>query len=152
MNSSYPNPFVGKWTYRSFYNDPDLFLEQPDTGDVRKQLYALVLGHGTITILDAPMPQLQGTIGGDDWSLTLAGSRSYGSPMEVRFQGTGIIGGARWIYAYVGYLVPQWPEGVDQRPAIVGSIVRVINHPSSSGGISPAGVVGSWFAVRQGDV
>ncbi len=34
------NPFIGKWSYRSFYNDPDL----------TKSVDTLVLGSGTIDI------------------------------------------------------------------------------------------------------
>ena len=46
------------------------------------------------------------------------------------------------------YLVPEWPDGVKQETAMVGSIVRVIPHPSGSGGVAPAGVVASWYAVK----
>ena len=34
------------------------------------------------------------------WSLTLKGARQYGNPMNVRFQGVGIVGGEQWIYDY----------------------------------------------------
>lgn len=132
------NTFVGKWSYRSFLNQPDLSV-QPD---------ALLFGSGTIDIVEAPMNLLEGTIGGSGWSLDLHGSRSYGDPMTVRFQGKGVVGGAEWIYAYAGYLVPEWPDGVNQETAMVGSIVRVIPHPSGTGGVAPAGVVASWYAVK----
>ena len=161
------NPFVGSWTYRSFLNAPDQFfdaittaLQDPDQLEKHpkqcvawlQKLFApsgLVLGYGTIQIVEAPPTVLKGTIGGSGWSLDLTGSRSYGNPMEVRFQGKGNVRGAEWIYDYVGYLVPYWPNGVQQRPAMVGSIVRAIPHPSENGGTSPAGVVASWYAVRQ---
>jgi hypothetical protein len=137
------NPFVGSWTYRSFYNVPD----------VNTDFDALELGRGTIVIQDAPEEVLTGTIGGPGWSLDLRGSRAYGSPMQVRFQGKGLVGGEEWIYDYIGWLVPVWPNSTDtlQRPAIVGSVTRTIQHKSSSGGISPAGVVGSFYAVRAGE-
>jgi len=32
--------------------------------------------------------------------------------------------------------------------AWIGSVTRTIPHPSSNGGISPAGVVGSFYAVK----
>ncbi len=158
------NPFVGSWTYRSFLDDPSQFfdsishaLASPDQLEkhpeqcvaLLQQLFGLVFGYGTIKIVESPPAILKGTIGGSGWSLDLTGSRSYGNPMEVRFQGKGIVSGAEWIYDYVGYLVPHWPDGIQQRPAMVGSIVRVIPHPSGGGGISPAGVVASWYAVRQ---
>ena len=136
------NPFVGSWTYRSLLNDPD----------VNKQFNDLEFGRGTIVIEDGPEEVLRGTIGGPGWSLVLHGSRAYGSPMQVRFQGKGVVSGEEWIYDYIGWLVPVWPNSDDrlQRPAIVGSVVRTIPHSGSNGGISPAGVVASFYAVREG--
>ena len=131
------NPFVGSWTYRSFNNDPD----------VNKAFNDLEFGRGTIVIAEAPFAALVGTIGGPGWSLTLKGSRSYGAPIQARFQGTGVVGGEPWAYDYTAYLVPDWPNGVNQRAALVGSVVRTIPH---SQGQAPAGVVASFFAVRQG--
>ena len=119
------NPLTGSWTYRSFLNDPDIGTAFND----------LEFGRGTI--------------GGPGWSLALKGSRAYGSPMQVRFQGAGVVGGAQWIYDYEGWLVPDWPNGVDQVPAIVGSVIRTIPHPGSGPGVvNPAGVVCSFYAVR----
>jgi hypothetical protein len=158
------NPFLGKWSYRSFFNDPNEFLD--DIGNalsnpdallqnpheclaLLQKMYGLVFGNGTLEITESHPNILVGTIGGPGWQLELFGSRSYGNPMEVRFQGKGVVSGSGWLYAYVGYLVPQWPNGIQQRAAMVGSIVRVISHPSSDGGISPAGVVASWYAVKQ---
>ncbi|HSS78564.1 MAG TPA: hypothetical protein VLV54_17695 [Thermoanaerobaculia bacterium] len=134
------NVFVGKWTYRSWLNDVNLATQPND----------LLFGSGTIDIVEAPSQILKGTIGGSGWQLNLHGSRSYGNPMTVRFQGKGLVSGAEWIYAYVGYLVPEWPDGVNQKTAMVGSIVRVIPHPSGNGGVSPAGVTASWYAVKHG--
>ena len=136
------NPFVGSWTYRSMLNDPD----------VNKQFNDLEFGRGTIVIEDGPEEVLRGTIGGPGWSLALHGSRAYGSPMQVRFQGKGLVSGEEWIYDYIGWLVPVWPNSDDrlQRPAIVGSVVRTIPHSGSNGGVSPAGVVASFYAVREG--
>jgi hypothetical protein len=42
-----------------------------------------------------------------------------------------------------------WQNGINQRPAIVGTIVRAIPHSSGTGGVAPAGVVCSWIAVKQ---
>jgi hypothetical protein len=78
------NPFVGKWTYRSLLNEPDVSVE----------FDKLEFGKGTIQINNDDAPELlTGTIGGPDWSLLLHGSRSYGSPAQVRFQGKGLVGG-----------------------------------------------------------
>ena len=130
---------TGIWTYRSLLNDPNLDTE----------FDKLEFGRGTIVIAEAPMQILTGTIGGTGWSLALTGSRSYGNPMHVRFHGKGVVNGDQWIYDYEGYLVPHWPNGVDQRPAIVGSVIRTIPHSGSTpGSVAPAGVVCSFYAVR----
>lgn len=134
------NPFVGKWTYRSLLNDPD----------PKKQFNDLEFGQGVIDIKEAPEDTLTGTIGGEGWSLNLHGSRSYGYPMQVRFQGKGLVNGEEWIYDYLGWLAPVWPNSTDQlqRPAMAGTIVRTIPHSGSNGGVNPAGVVASWYAVK----
>ena len=133
---------VGSWTYRSFLNDPDLSTAFND----------LEFGLGTIRIDAAPAGVLTGLIFGPGWSLALNGSINGGYPGVVRFQGKGVVGGEEWIYDYLGFVVPPWPNGVDQRPAMTGSIVRTIPHSGSAPKtVSPAGVVCSWIAVRQDD-
>jgi hypothetical protein len=133
------NPFVGSRTYRSFLNDPE----------VNKAFNDLEFGRGTIVIEEAPMQSLKGVIGGPGWSLVLKGARSYGNPMHARFQGVGVVSGEKWIYDYDGYLVPDWPNGIDQISAIVGSVVRTIPHSGSGPGtVNPAGVVCSFYAVK----
>lgn len=135
------NPFVGTWTYRSLLNDPDVTID----------FDKLEFGRGTLVITEASPDTLGGTIGGPGWSLSLHGSFGYGSPMQVRFQGRGLVGGEEWIYDYIGWLVPVWPNSNAQleRAAIVGSVVRTVPH-SSNGGTAPAGVVASFYAVKQG--
>ena len=128
---------VGKWSYRSFLPIAEL---ETDFND-------LEFGRATITIVEAPFGVLAGTIGGEGWQLDLSGSINYGDPFSVRFQGRGTLGGDEWIYDYQGYVIKSWPNGVDQVPAIVGSIVRTIPHPDGGGGTSPAGVVCNWIAV-----
>jgi hypothetical protein len=134
------NPFTGSWTYRSLLNDSDLSTSFDQ----------LEFGRGTIIINDAPPEILTGTIGGPGWSLKLRGSRSYGSPAQVRFQGKGVVGGEEWTYDYIGWLVPVWPASTDalDGPAIVGSVTRTVPHSSGTGGVAPAGVVASFYAVR----
>jgi hypothetical protein len=134
------NPFKGKWTYRSFLNDPD----------VATDFDKLEFGRGTLDIAESGSTVLKGTIGGPGWSLNLHGSFGYGSPMQVRFQGTGLVSGELWVYDYIGWLVPAWPnsDSTFQRDAIVGSVVRTVKHKSSGGGESPAGAVASFYAAR----
>lgn len=136
------NPFVGKWTYRSLLNDPD----------INQDFDKLEFGRGTLGIEESAPNVLSGTIGGPGWSLSLHGSFGFGSPMQVRFQGKGLVSGEEWIYDYIGWLVPVWPnsDATLQRTAIVGSVVRTIPHSSGNGGIAPAGVVASFYAVYAG--
>lgn len=140
--SQVPNigSLAGLWTYRSFLNDPNLATA----------FNALEFGRGNIRIDEAPAGVLVGKIYDTGWSLDLNGSINGGYPGVVRFQGKGVVGGEEWIYDYLGFVVPPWPNGVNQRPAMTGSIVRTIPH---SGGapktVAPAGVVCSWIAVRQ---
>jgi hypothetical protein len=128
---------AGTWTYRSLVNDAKL-----DT-----PFDQLEFGRGTIEIAHSPMGIFTGRIFGPGWALQLKGATSYGNPFAVRFQGTGIVGGEPWAYDYLGYLSPPWPAGIDQRPAIAGSVTRTIPHSNGQGGVAPAGVVCTWFAV-----
>lgn len=135
------NPFVGTWTYRSLLNDPDL----------KTDFDALEFARATLVITDAGPAELGGTLFADGMSLDLHGSFGFGSPMQVRFQGKGVIDGDQWIYDYIAWLVPVWPSSTDdlQTAALVGSVTRTIPHPNGQGGMNPAGVVASFYAVLQ---
>jgi hypothetical protein len=128
--------FAGTWTYRSFINNP--------TANVA--FNNLRFGEGELVIDAFPKGSFSGRLGfGGTTGLKLTGSSSFGNPFAVRFQGVGDSpDNAEWVYDYVGFLVPVWPNGVDQRPAIVGSIVRTAPHDGN-----PAGVVASWIAVKR---
>ncbi len=135
---TFDSPFTGSWTYRSFLSDPNLQTPVED----------LLFGAGNLELLQPSLEKLSGSLGGDGWSLDLKGNASFGNPATIRFQGKGTIGGEEWIYDYTGYLVPLWPNGELQRPAIVGTIVRTKEH---SNGRAKAGVVAQWIAVRKND-
>lgn len=128
------NPFAGKWIYRSFLNEPSM----PEFGE------------GTFTFDDSPLGHLSGTllmpVDSPTLQLNLRGNFQLGTPFAARFQGVGIAGTgtAGWIYDYIGYYIPDWPDGVQQVPAFVGSVIRTVAH----GPQSPAGVVASFIAVR----
>jgi hypothetical protein len=136
-----PNPLLGSWTYRSFISDPD-----PNTPFGNLQ-FALA----EIKFEEAAFGHVAGRlIFGDDY-LSLKGTITFGNPFTVRFQGVGatpgtIEQGRPWIYDYLGFVAPAWPNGIDQRPAILGTIVRTVTH---SQGQAKAGVVASWIALRK---
>ena len=127
---------TGIWTYRSVLNDPNLARDFND----------LEFGRANIEIASAPMGVLIGRIYDTGWELKLQGAIGYGNPWNVRFQGTGTVDGEPWVYDYTGFVVPPWPNGIDQRPAITGSIVRTLTH---SHGKALAGVTASFYAVCQ---
>jgi len=131
-----PEMLTGNWTYRSLVNNPTPNL---DFGDLR-------FGEGELVIDTFALGSFSGRlVFGGTTEMTLTGSSSFGNPFAVRFQGVGSSPGIEdWVYDYVGYHVPVWPNGVDQRPAIVGSVVRTAPHDGS-----PAGVVVSWIAVKR---
>lgn len=65
--------------------------------------------------------------------------------------GVSIVGNGRpgtqtegWRYDYHGWLTQHWPNGVDQIPTLVGSVMRVNPH-----GAAQAGYVASFIAVKQ---
>ena len=127
--------FQGTWTYRSYRNNPNQDVE-PNR---------LLFGMGSL-VLTQPAPGcLGGSLGGTGRSLDLDGDVVDGDPTRLRWQGRGDIGGETWVYDYLGYVVPDWPNGVDQMDAIVDTIVRSEPH---SNGQAPAGVVALWIAVR----
>ncbi|HTQ79484.1 MAG TPA: hypothetical protein VMM92_05785 [Thermoanaerobaculia bacterium] len=129
------NPFAGKWIYRSYLNEPSM----PEFGE------------GTLSFDDSALGLISGTlwmpIDKPNLELKLRGNYQLGTPFQIRFQGVGVpgTGTTGWIYDYIGYLVPAWPDGVGQVSAIVGSVIRTVAH----GAGSPAGVVASFIAVRE---
>jgi hypothetical protein len=64
--------------------------------------------------------------------------------VEIVGAGRNGTGTAGWEYDYRGQLAYQWPNGVNQVPALVGTVIRAKPH-----GASPAGYVASFIAVKQ---
>jgi hypothetical protein len=130
------SPFAGSWHYRSVINNP------APVSDWNQ----LQFGEGNFTFNDVPVGQFSGSADfGGGLTMKFFGNSGLGSPMQVRFQGVGT-GAANkdWDYDYIGFYVPQWPNGVNQVDAIVGSVVRSKPH-----GTSPAGVSASFIMLRN---
>jgi hypothetical protein len=135
--------FVGTWTSRSFINDPT------EVGADADAALALIFGEGVMTIEKTEMGDFKGTLGfGGPDVLDLKGWTAYGAPFTARFQGVGRSGTdvAGWVYDYFVYLVPNWPNGVDQTAAFVGSVVRTVAH---SDGQAKPGFTASVVAVKR---
>jgi hypothetical protein len=133
----------GKWTYRSYVNDSALVT---DAASALAQLF----GQGIFTFETASSTALAGTLDmGGGLVLDLKGTvrpPAQGSPLTVELVGIGRAGTATygWQYDYHAYLAHQWPNGVGQVPALVGSVIRAKPHDGA-----PAGFVASFIAVKQ---
>jgi hypothetical protein len=133
---------AGKWTYRSFHNRPALV-----DGDPQKAL-RLIFAEAVF------MFQIDGTSlkGALDWQgggLDLQGTiqpPSGTAPFSVAIVGSGRpkTDTDGWEYDYRANLAYEWPNGVSQVPALVGTVIRAKPH---DGG--PAGYVASFIAVKQ---
>jgi hypothetical protein len=131
---------AGKWTYRSYRNDPAF------VGDDADLALSLIFGEGAFDF-DEVQGAVTGGLGmGPGYALTITGTADGSSFALI---GEGIAGTATegWRYDYHGSLAFTWPEGVDQVPCLVGSVVRVNAH----GPNSPAGYTASFIAIRQSD-
>jgi len=135
----------GVWTYRSFLN-----TAQPVAGDPRAAL-GLIFGEGELTVF-APVGgngfRAALSFGGDA-VMDLAGSfkaASGGRPAVIRARGTGRAGSpvAGFVYDYIFFPVPDWPGGVAQRQAMVGTVMRAADH-----GGAKKGAVASSITVRR---
>jgi hypothetical protein len=124
---------AGTWAYQSYLNTQD----------------QTVFGAGIFTFTTPSPDTIQGTLDmGDDLVLDLNGTvtaASGNAALTVH-----IIGNGRpktktdgWEYDYHGFLGYMWPNGVDQVPSLVGTIVRAKPH---NGGA--AGVTASFIAVK----
>ena len=132
--------FVGHWTYRSFLNRAE------HVDDINQLLFA----EAELVFEKASSGEVKGALNmGETGSLTIKGTVVNGNPVSFRFQGVGEIAGSPsrgWVYDYIGWYVPTWPNGVDQKPAIVGSVIRTVAH---SNGQAKAGVVASFIATKR---
>ncbi len=139
----------GNWTYRSFLNNPDMVRDPNDPNDCKKAL-DLIFGEGTLSINVTDETTLRGVLDfGGGFVMDLFGTIIAGSalmPATLMVTGTGREGTstAKWVYQYLGYIVPNWPQGVGQVSAIVGTVVRTIPHDDRS-----AGEVASFVIVKQ---
>jgi len=135
----------GKWTYRSFVNDQGL------VGDDAQKALNLIFGEGVFTFTESGPGRFHGTLDmGQNYVLNLSGEVRHDgprSPESYHIIGEGVAGSptAGWRYDYQCARGYHWPDGIDQIPSLVGTVVRVKAH----GPQSPAGVTASFIAVHQ---
>lgn len=135
----------GEWTYRSFVNDP-----KPVGGDSNAAL-ALIFGEGALTVTRADSGGFSAALSfGGKAVMDLVGSftpSAGGAPAVIAARGKGRKGSGieNFVYDYIFYPVAPWPDGIDQRQALVGTVVRAADH-----GNAKKGVVASTVTVRRG--
>jgi len=130
-----PKNIIGKWLYRSFVNNPS-----PNDDP---QLF----GQGELTFQSSDYSHLVGDFDFGKWGqMTVKGNVHFGNPFQLRFQARGVkgTGAEEWVYDYNAYYIPNWMEGIDQVPAIVGSVIRTESH-----GQAQAGVVASFIMLKM---
>jgi hypothetical protein len=134
---------LGKWTYRSFHNNP-----VPVTDDAQTAL-GLFFAEAVFTFSEATDTKIGGAIDWQGGGLNLAGTVSQPgatSPLTIHMVGSGRpgTGTGGWEYDYHGSLAYEWPNGIGQVPALVGNVIRAKPH-----GAAQAGYVASFVAVKQ---
>lgn len=157
---------AGKWTYRSYRNRPDIIVnadaepavkalgaiygDEVETANAAVKALSLMFGEGVMTFDPPAGNSLSGNLDmGGGLVLDLKGT--------VQSQaGTGIVtleifGTGRpntptdnWEYDYKAFMTPKWPNGINQIPAFVGTVIRARPH-----GAAQAGVVASFVAIKQ---
>jgi hypothetical protein len=134
---------AGEWTYRSFHNRPETVDD-----DAEKAL-ALIFAEATMSFEAPSGSTLKGKIDWPGGGLDMQGAIRPGVEADsfvIDVVGAGRPGTstAGWEYDYFAQLAHRWPTGVNQRPALVGSVLRAKPHGSSA-----AGYVASFIAVKR---
>ena len=131
----------GEWTYRSFHDRPAL------VGDSAEKALDLIFAEAKMVFEPPSGPALKGKIDWPGGGLDLAGEIKPGGAgtFVIDLVGSGRPGTSTdgWEYDYYAALAHHWPSGVDQRPALVGSVLRAKSHGSAK-----AGYVASFIAVK----
>lgn len=134
---------VGSWTYRSFRNDPN-----PVGGDPQKAL-GLFFAEADFHFTASSESEFKGVIDWGSGGLDLTGTINAGSadtPIAFAIVGIGRSGTQTdgWEYDYNGCLAYKWPQGANQIPSLVGTVIRAKPHNGA-----PAGYSASFIAVRK---
>jgi hypothetical protein len=119
----------GTYVYRSLQNDRNVQTNFDD----------LEFGRGTMNITQAD-GIIKGTFDmGSGYKMTLDGTiDSAGKRSFLRMTGYGLPGSPtdKWVYDYLGIIVPPWPKAVGQIPTITGSVIRSVDHGDSKAGVT----------------
>jgi len=147
LGQSSGSVLAGKWTYRSFHNNPAPVADDPNTA--ADKALALIFAEAVFTFEVPTNTTLKGTIDWPGGGLDLQGTirmDPLDAPPAVEIVGTGRAGTgtAGWEYDYHGQLAFHWPNGINQVPALLGTVIRAKPHDGA-----PAGYVASFIAVKR---
>ena len=155
----------GKWTYRSYLNRADVMVSAAPDAAVQAlsaiygpqvtnaasavTAFNLVFGEGVMTINPPQGNSITGNFDmGGGYVLDLKGTMqtSPAGDISVELFGTGRAGTKtdNWEYDYRASTTPKWPNGVNQIPTLVGTVIRAKPHDGGA-----AGVVASFIAIKQ---
>jgi len=140
QSSSSDKTFIGgEWTYRSMLNNPIDTIPFNNLEFATAIMQLSTYDNDSISgILDM----------GSSGKLIMKGKIYYYNTNISNFelQGDGVkeTNTQGWIYNYYGFIVPKWKQGVNQVDALVGSVVRSVDH-----GQAKAGKVASFYMVRR---
>jgi hypothetical protein len=155
----------GKWTYRSYLNradvivnaDPDkavqalsaIYGSQVTNAAAALTAFNLIFGEGTMTFDPSQGNTITGNFDmGGGYVLDLKGTMQTSPAGDITIEvfGTGRPGTKtdNWEYDYRAATTPKWSNGVNQVPALVGTVIRAKPHDGGA-----AGVVASFIAIKQ---
>jgi len=163
--AAWDSSIAGKWTYRSYLNDASVMVNAdadpavqaltPIYGDgvttaaAALKALNLVFGEGIMSFDPPTGNSFTGTLDmGGGFVLDLKGTMQTAATggIDVTVIGTGRAGTKtdNWEYDYRASTTPKWPNGVNQVPTLVGTVIRAKPHNGA-----PAGVVASFIAIKQ---
>src|SRR5262245_30371388 len=133
----------GVWTYRSIANLPGVIDDFNKLKVWEAELSLEVEENGRIHGLLGERPD---TATGSDPYLSVEGEITSATPVNIKWRAKGRPGSAYdgWIYDYIGFLTPEWPDATHPHPSIVGTVTRTVAHGNAS-----AGSVFSFVAVKS---
>jgi hypothetical protein len=126
LPATWDGSLPGKWTYRSYLNRADIIVGDDPDPAVRN--LAAMFGQGSTANNAAKALSL---VFGE-------GVMTFDPPSDNNVTGTFDM------YDYRANSTPKWPNGVNQVPTLVGTVIRAKPHDGGA-----AGVVASFIAIKR---
>lgn len=162
--AAWDSALAGKWLYRSYLNRADVVVwddpepavrnlaalfGQGSTANNAAKALGLIFGEGVMTFDPPSGNSITGNFDmGGGFVLDLKGTIHASSTGDITIElfGTGRANTptANWEYDYRATTTPKWPNGVNQVPTLVGTVIRAKPHDGGA-----AGVVASFIAIRK---